>query len=79
MVTGDQLKVTVLAQVSNDGAGLDGGREVGRKILESFFFFLVDWSSSGCRVGLRGIEDNSQISGLSICKNREGQAWGPLC
>lgn len=33
--------MTVLAQASNDGAGLDGGREGGRKILESFFFFLV--------------------------------------
>ena len=74
MVTGDQ--------VSDDGPGPDGGRKGGRKILESVFFFLqelVDWPSSGCRVGLRGIEDNSQISGLSICKNGEGQACGPLC
>ena len=54
----------------------------GEKFWRVFFFFLqelVDWPSSGCRVGLRGIEDNSQISGLSICKNGEGQACGPLC
>ena len=63
--------------------GLDQMEERGEKNSgECFFFFLqelVDWPSSGCRVGLRGIEDNSQISGLSICKNGEGQAWGPLC
>ena len=59
---GTRVGATALVQVSSVGAGPDGGREggeVGGFWRDLFLAEPVDWPSSGCRVGLRGIKDNS--------------------